>query len=50
MRRSGAMEMRLHGGKDGHPYPVYREVYERSIEKLEAFKRLDNFRRDKALR
>ena len=54
-----------HGGKDGHPYPVNREVYERSIdhlrkalkqvkvgnlERLEAFKRLDNFRRGNARR
>ncbi len=23
-----------HGGKDGHPYPVNREVYDRSIEFL----------------
>ena len=29
MKRSFA-----HGGKDGHPYPVNREVYDRSIEFL----------------
>ncbi len=49
-----------HGGKDGHPYPVDRENYDRSIETLrkaaqaakigitekrEALKRLDAFYR-----
>lgn len=47
-----------HGGKDGHPYPVNREVYDKSIriiqkaileakigrrEKIETLKRLNNF-------
>jgi hypothetical protein len=47
-----------HGGKDGHPFPVRREVYDHNIqtlrealrraslghrEKLEAFRRLDGF-------
>ncbi len=49
-----------HGGKDGHPYPVNREVYDRTIEalkvaiekakvgdreKMEAIRRLANFGR-----
>ena len=25
-----------HGGKDGHPYPVHRETYDRTIEALRA--------------
>ena len=47
-----------HGGKDGHPYPVNREVYDRTIavlkdaidkakvgdrEKMDAIKRLSGF-------
>jgi hypothetical protein len=29
-----------HGGKDGHPYPVNRETYEKTIQVLEEAVRL----------
>jgi len=55
--RTGIAHLPLHGGKDGYPYPVDREIYDKSIdflrkvvhqakvgvtEKIGAFKRLDN--------
>jgi hypothetical protein len=32
--RTGRTELPLHGGKDGHPFPVDRATYDRSIEIL----------------
>jgi uncharacterized protein len=58
--RTGRTELPLHGGKDGHPFPVDRATYDRSIEilrrsleqakiepsdKRRAFGRLDAMRR-----
>ena len=33
-RRTGIANLPLHGGKDGIPYPVDRQTYDRSIELL----------------
>jgi hypothetical protein len=53
--KTGIATLLLHGGKDGHPFPVDRETYDKSIafigdavrrarldkrEKIEALKRL----------
>ena len=53
--KTGIANLPLHGGKDGHPFPVDRETYDKSIailgdavrraridnrEKMEALKRL----------
>jgi uncharacterized protein len=34
MRHTGTAELPLHGGKDGHPYCVNRQVYDQSIDFL----------------
>jgi len=34
MKRTGIADSPLHGGKDGHPYAVDRQSYDRSIEIL----------------
>ena len=56
--RTGTANLPLHGGKDGHPYPVDRKLYDCSIstikkavekakvgdmEKVEAMRRLGRF-------
>jgi len=56
--KTGTVNLPLHGGKDGHPYPVDRQGYDFSIEylkkvvnqakvelteKQKAFKRLTGF-------
>lgn len=42
-------ELSLHGGRDGQPYPVDRETYDRSIEVLEgAVREARPGRREKA--
>jgi len=53
--KTGIANLPLHGGKDGHPFPIDRETYDKSIailgdavqrvrldsrEKMEALKRL----------
>ncbi|MBI2988281.1 MAG: hypothetical protein HYY45_16055 [Deltaproteobacteria bacterium] len=34
MKQTGIAYLPLHGGKDGHPYPVNRKAYDQSIEIL----------------
>jgi len=56
--RTGIAHLPLHGGKDGHPYPVDRDVFDQTIEilgravekarvgdreKMDAIKRLATF-------
>jgi len=60
--KTGVANLPLHAGKDGHPYPVNREVYDQSIEflretlnaakiepsdKQKAFRRLASFASEK---
>ncbi len=35
MRRTGTVDLPLHGGKDGHPYPVDRATYDATVAYLE---------------
>jgi len=34
MKRTGTVNLPLHGGKDGFPFPVQRKVYDDSVQSL----------------